>query len=135
MTGVADHVSFTRLGAGYRPAELAAGRGLRVADDTFFCHNGEPIRFIAYLEFADRPRGNHFHKVKTEYLCVLRGSLHAEFFLPDRPDDVLRRALWPGDLVTVLPGCVHTYVADSTAAAVEYSPQPFDPDDTYRVPA
>jgi quercetin dioxygenase-like cupin family protein len=134
-TSAADHVSFSRLGEGYRPDELANGLGFRIGPDTVFCHNGDPVRFIAYLEFAaGKPRGNHFHKEKTEYLCVLKGSLRASFSLFDRPDDVVHRVLGPGDLVTVLPGCVHTYVADEHAAALEYSPQPFDPDDTYRLP-
>ena len=135
---VTDHVAFTSLHEGYDPAGFALRHtGFRVSDgdvDAVFAHNGAEMRFIAYLEFADgQVRGNHYHEQRLEHFCVLRGRLHGLFYLPDRPDDVIRRDLGPGDVVRVLPGCVHTYLASGRSAALEYSPNAFDQADTIRV--
>lgn len=136
---VTDHVAFTSLRLGYDPVGFAVRHtGFRVSDgdvEAVFAHNGAEMRYIAYVEFADgQVRGSHYHEHRVEHLCVLRGRLRSVFYLPGRPDDRVERELGPGDVVRVLAGCVHTYLASGRAAALEYSPSAFDHEDTIRVP-
>ena len=135
---ISDYVTLARLNTSYDPQALQKyGIGYRLSQDgvaTIFCHSGQAMRFLAYLEFgADRPRGNHYHRSKVEHLCIVKGSLLARYHLVGQPEECLDINLGVGDVVTVMPGCVHSYVAGTFAAALEFSPQPFDESDTIRV--
>ena len=105
--------------------EMPAGDFVQVA-------NGEPVRFVAHLEFraaAGAARGNHYHLARTETLTVLRGRLRARVHDLDTGE----RAEWTleaGDQVTMFPRCAHAYLALEDAAAIEVSSHAFDPDDT-----
>ena len=104
--------------------EMPAGEFVQVA-------NGEPVRFVAHLEFraASRaPRGNHWHRVRTEVCTVIRGRLRARYEDVDSGER-MEVVLEPGDQVTVRPRCAHSYLALEDAAAIECSTHPFDPDD------
>jgi len=109
--------------------EMPAGEFLQVA-------NGEDVRFVAHLEFraaSGASRGNHWHPVRTETCTVIRGRLQARYEDLDtgeRHEVVLE----PGDQVTVLPRCAHSYLALEDAAAIECSTHPFDPADTVAFP-
>ena len=105
--------------------EMPAGDFVQVA-------NGEDVRFVAHLEFraaSGASRGNHYHLARTETCTVVRGRLRARYQDLDTGE---RRevVLEPGDQVTMLPRCAHTYVALEDAAAIECSNHPFDPADT-----
>lgn len=135
---VRDYLRFSRLGRDYDPEALAErGDGFLVSRDgvdTIFYHSGPEMRFLAYLEFgAGWTRGNHYHRERVEHLCVAKGTLEATFAVAGGADEPVTVELAAGDLVRVLPGCVHTYVAREPAVALEFSPQPFDEADTIRL--
>ena len=96
-------------------------------------HNGEPMRYLTYLEFApNKDRGNHYHNEKEENLLVLKGNIKAKYWLLDN-SDVLELILEPGDIVNVKPGVVHVYISENGASAIEYSPQILDYNDQIKV--
>lgn len=132
---VASFLRFSKLGEAYAPSDLESGKsGFRVAQDgveAVFAHSGVPMRLIAYIEFGDGwVRGNHYHLRKVEHLCVLKGQLEARYFLPFAQKDLLAVTLRAGDMVEVLPGCVHEYTSAGFSAALEFSPQEFSAEDT-----
>lgn len=97
-----------------------------------FYNSEEGIRYIAYIELrAGTARGNHYHKVKQEYIYLLNGTV--SLFLEDlesKAEEVL--PMIPGDLVLILPGIAHTLSVEKSGEAIEFSPAQFDPNDTYR---
>jgi len=105
--------------------EMPAGDFVQVA-------NGTSLRFVAHLQFlaaSNASRGGHLHRVRTEWITVIRGRLHARYV------DVASGArfetdLGPGDQVEVRPGCAHTYRALEDAAAIECATHDFDPADS-----
>jgi hypothetical protein len=105
--------------------EMPAGDFVQVA-------NGDPVRFVAHLEFraaSQASRGNHYHLARTEWCTVIRGRLRARY----HDLDTGQRVEWilePGDQVCVRPRCAHTYVGLVDAAAIELSSHAFDPADT-----
>lgn len=96
-------------------------------------HNGEPIKYIGYVEFApNRSRGNHYHKKKNEYMCIVRGNMRAQFIVPEKCNEPIELELSEGDLILVKAGCAHSYISENGAAAVEYSSERFEKADTYK---
>jgi dTDP-4-dehydrorhamnose 3,5-epimerase-like enzyme len=93
--------------------------------------SGPAFRFLAYVDFAaaGAERGHHVHERRIESLYVISGSLSAIFQDLDS-GETGRLALAPGDLVVVQPRCAHAYVAGEYSQAVEFAPEPFDPEDT-----
>lgn len=136
---LADYVALSSLHHGYDPIGLQRdGVGFRSCRDgveTVVGHSGEEMRSIAYIEFkTGMVRGGHYHRFKTEYICVVKGRLQATYYLPSSADRALTATLDVGDSAKVSPGCVHSYRAEGFAAVLEFSPQPFDEADTVRVP-
>lgn len=135
---VEDYLTFGHLNSQYNPEALQSdGIGFRVVKDdvvTLFAHSGQEMRFISYIGFGPgQTRGNHYHRVKTEHMCVIAGTVRAEYYLPGDPSKILERRLSAGETVQVEPGCVHTYTAEVAASALEFSPQEFDDSDTIRM--
>ena len=95
-----------------------------------------PAQFVAYLEFpADKPKGYHYHDRKVEYMLVLKGRLRAKFELRGRPDETEEIVLEPGQMVRILPGCIHTLTAiGEKVVAIEYSPQKYSSEDVTKLP-
>jgi dTDP-4-dehydrorhamnose 3,5-epimerase-like enzyme len=85
------------------------------------------------LEFLpDQPRGNHYHLEKVEYMLIVSGRLHAKYELRDDSHQATEMVLEAGQLVRVMPGCIHTYTAiDETVIAIEFSPQIFKSKDVF----
>ncbi|HKN97215.1 MAG TPA: cupin domain-containing protein [Pseudonocardiaceae bacterium] len=134
---VRDYLRFSRLGRDYDPEGLRErGEGFllsRDGIDTIFYHSGSAMRFLAYVEFATgQTRGNHYHHSRVEHLCVAKGQLDATYRVAGGSGEWLTVSLTAGDVVRVLPGCVHTYVAREHSVALEFAPQPFDEADTVR---
>ena len=127
-----DKYSITQLA----PPGLGASTWFEIGDDrgrlaepviSARLHDGEPIRFVHYLEFAPgQVRGSHWHARKRELLIVLHGTLEAWFLMPDDPGTVSRHLLAPGSVVGIEPGCAHRFRAPERASAIELSPQVFD---------
>jgi dTDP-4-dehydrorhamnose 3,5-epimerase-like enzyme len=104
--------------------EMPAGDFVQVA-------NGPEVRFVAHLEFraaSGVARGGHYHRIRTEWLTLIRGRLRARFADVERGTR-LERVIEAGEQVHVLPGCAHSYLAIEDAAAVECATHAFDPDD------
>lgn len=135
---VKDYVSLSSLRTVKDPEGLEKGYGYiseRGGARAIFCHNGEPMAFLAYLEFVPGlVRADHYHLRKLEHMVVVRGTVAGRFVLREAPDDVLELTLNLGDVISVAPGCVHSYRADADALALEYSPNAFEAADTYSCP-
>lgn len=103
--------------------EMPAGDFVQVA-------NGDPVHFVAHLEFraGKGSRGNHYHLARTEWLTVVRGRLRARFADLDRGAR-FEAVLEAGDQARVAPRCAHSYEALEDAAAVECATHAFDPAD------
>lgn len=69
----------------------------------------------------------HYHKLKEETFQVLYGKLHIVV-------DGRERVLIPGDVVTVLPGQWHSFVAIEDTVFEEISTRALDGDSVYRDP-
>lgn len=76
-------------------------------------------------------RGNHYHMAKREWLYLLYGSL--KLILRERitgvRDELQATA---GDRIYLAPGIEHALAPLETGYAVEFSPDTFDPTDTFR---
>jgi len=75
--------------------------------------DGENIRHIGYITSAKGTlRGNHYHKIQTQYTYILHGK--AQWFTKDLNNPVAEtecRVLKAGDLAVDLPGVAHALLA------------------------
>src|SRR5881394_1711772 len=97
-----------------------------------FHDSPEGMRYIAAIELkAGTVRGNHYHKIKREYVYVLSGSV---LLVLEDLENHERAALEliAGNLVLIQPGVIHALQVKESGMAVEFSPDRFDPSDTYR---
>ena len=92
----------------------------------------EPIRYIACLDLLPGTvRGNHYHKVKREFVYLLRG----EVSLIVRDVETGGRgtvSLRGGELVLIEPGVAHAMVITGAGMAVEFAQTRFNDADTQR---
>ncbi len=97
-----------------------------------FHDSEEGVRYIASIELkAGTVRGNHYHKIKREYIYVLVGEVQLVLEdLESRARETLEVKF--GDLILIQPGIVHALKVKEAGFAVEFSPNRFDPNDTYR---
>ena len=92
----------------------------------------EPVRYIACLDLLPGTvRGNHYHKVKREFVYLLRGE--ASFIVRDvetggRGTVKMRT----GDLLLIEPSIAHAIVIAQPGVAIEFSQSRFNADDTHR---
>lgn len=97
-----------------------------------FYDGEEGIRYIAQIELqAGTIRGNHYHKVKQEWVYVMSGevTLVVENLESNGPEKV---QLKPGDLAFIETGVVHALQVTESGQAIEFSTARFDPTDIYR---
>ena len=101
---------------------------------TQFYDADDPVHYIALLELrAGSTRGNHYHKVKEEWLYVIRGEL--DLLVGDVHSNA--RATVPlaaGDVVILNPGIAHALRTVMPGHCIEFSKCRFDPADTFRFP-
>ena len=78
----------------------------------------EPVSHVGLVTFAKGAvRGNHYHKQSTQYSYILRGKI--KFITGDIDGgNRVEIILEPGDMSTIPPGVVHTYVALTDDAAM-----------------
>jgi dTDP-4-dehydrorhamnose 3,5-epimerase-like enzyme len=77
-------------------------------------------------------RGNHYHERKEEVFYVFQGKIKASFL----DMDTLQKAgkiLEKGDRIRVKPRCGHLFYGLENTVVVEYSPQVYDKEDTYKI--
>jgi quercetin dioxygenase-like cupin family protein len=97
-----------------------------------FYDGEEGIRFIAQIELrAGSLRGNHYHKVKQEWVYMMSGevTLIVEDLESKKRENVQLNA---GDLAFVQVGVVHVLQVMKSGQAIEFSTARFDPGDIYR---
>ena len=99
-----------------------------------FYDGEEPIRYLAYIEL--RPgavRGNHYHKVKEEWIYLVRGE--AVLLLQDiETKERASVSLQSGDLAFVSTGIAHAIQSAQPGQAIEFSKVRFDAADIHRFP-
>jgi hypothetical protein len=93
---------------------------------------GQGLLYLATVQLLPgQVRGNHYHKAKREWFYLTCGSL--KVILRDRVSggrDELQAVA--GDRIYLAPEIEHVLVPLETGYAVEYSPDTFDPADTFR---
>jgi 8-oxo-dGTP pyrophosphatase MutT (NUDIX family) len=134
MSAIEDYIELSELGSIKDYPALEVGDGFVVTSTTYpkaAIHTQADAKFIALLEFVHNvPRGNHYHLRKVEHMIVLHGRLLCSFAMPNDPKTTIERILKPGQMVRILPGCVHTYTAlDGNVFALEYAPQRYEASD------
>jgi dTDP-4-dehydrorhamnose 3,5-epimerase-like enzyme len=136
---VEEYFSVSRISTDRDPVALEKeGRGYFAWKEDALAalfHNGDPMTFMAYLEFKNGvTRGNHYHLKQRQWMLIVAGELQAKLLLPDSPEHITTLTLKQGDLLYCAPGCVHSYRAQDSAAAVEYSPERYEVDDMVNFP-
>jgi dTDP-4-dehydrorhamnose 3,5-epimerase-like enzyme len=93
----------------------------------------EEMRHLALFEIKNGfSRGNHYHEVKEEIFYVARGKMRALFLDMDNLQQE-ESMLEVGDKIRIKPRCAHLFYGLEDTLVVEYSPQVFDPQDSYKV--
>jgi mannose-6-phosphate isomerase-like protein (cupin superfamily) len=97
-----------------------------------FYDGDDGIRYIAQIELqAGSVRGNHFHKVKQEWVYMMSGEVT---LVVENLESKAREItlLTVGDLVFIQTGVVHALQVTKSGQAIEFSTSRFDPADIYR---
>ena len=93
----------------------------------------EEIRHLAVFEIRKGfSRGSHYHETKEEIFYVVSGKMRA--LLMDM--DTLQKEeyiLEKGDKIRLKPRCGHIFYGLEDTLVVEYSPQVFNMEDSYRI--
>jgi dTDP-4-dehydrorhamnose 3,5-epimerase-like enzyme len=77
-------------------------------------------------------RGNHYHEKKEEIFYVFQGKIKASFIDIDSLEKE-ETILGKGDKIRVKPRCGHLFYALENTLVIEYSPQVYDKEDSYKV--
>jgi len=93
----------------------------------------ETMHHLAAFQIRKRfSRGNHYHEKKEEIFYVFQGKIRALFLDMDtlqKEEKILER----GDKIRVRPRCGHLFYGLEDTLVVEYSPQVYDKEDTYKI--
>jgi uncharacterized RmlC-like cupin family protein len=97
-----------------------------------FYDGDDGIRYIAQIELqAGSVRGNHYHKVKQEWVYMMSGEV--TLILEDLESKARETTLLTaGDLVFIQTGVAHALQVTKSGQAIEFSTSRFDPADIYR---
>jgi dTDP-4-dehydrorhamnose 3,5-epimerase-like enzyme len=77
-------------------------------------------------------RGNHYHEKKEETFYVFQGKIKASFIDIDSLEKE-ETILGKGDKIRVKPRCGHLFYGLENTLVIEYSPQVYDKEDSYKV--
>ena len=93
----------------------------------------EEMHHLAVFEIRKGySRGNHYHEKKEEVFYLVSGKLRAllvDMDTLDQEEKILRK----GDKIRIKPRCGHLFYGLQDALVVEYSPQPYDNEDNYKL--
>ncbi len=93
----------------------------------------EAIRHLAAFEIRKGfSRGDHYHEKKEEIFYVFQGKINASF-LDMNTLEKEERTLEKGDKIRVKPRCGHVFYGLENTIVIEYSPQIYDQEDTYKI--
>lgn len=94
----------------------------------------DTFRHLVYWDLdtsqSGEERGHHYHKRETEHFYIVTGE--AEILLEDL--ETGEKATLPvkaGTRVDISPGVAHAYRSLGYCQVLEWSPDPYDPSDTY----
>ena len=95
-------------------------------------HDGpEGMHYIALVELrADAVRGNHFHRVKQEWLYIFQGEARLTVALVDSSERETI-ALRAGDLAFIPPGIAHAIRTLQPGLGLEFAATRFDAADVH----
>ena len=94
----------------------------------------EPMHYLACIELkAGGVRGNHYHRIKDEWVYVVRGELRLHV-LNIESLEYATAPLRAGDLVWIRAGIAHALETLQPGFAIEFSGTRHDPADTHRHP-
>jgi hypothetical protein len=114
------------------PAAPALKRLLLPQGELAQIHDSDKgIHYLAVLEVrADSIRGNHYHKVKVEWVYVTQASLLV--LVQDiQTNERASVTLETGDMLLIQPGIAHLLKTIEPGHALEFSPTRFDAADIY----
>jgi len=77
-------------------------------------------------------RGDHYHERKEEIFYVFEGKMRASFIDMDTLQKE-ERILEKGDKIRVKPRCGHLFYGLEDTLVIEYSPQVYDKEDSYKI--
>ena len=93
----------------------------------------ETMQHLAAFEIRKGfSRGDHYHERKEEIFYVFRGKIKASFLDMDtlqREERILEK----GDKIRVKPRCGHLFHGLEDTMVIEYSPQVYDREDSYKI--
>ncbi len=94
----------------------------------------ETFKNLVYWELdstrTSQERGNHYHNKKTERFYVLTGEL--ELSVKELENSSSKKLIVrAGNRLTIAPRVAHVFRSLMYAQVLEYSPDPYDPTDTY----
>ena len=93
----------------------------------------EAIRHLAAFEIGKGfSRGDHYHEKKEEIFYVFQGKIKASFIDMDTLQKQ-GRILEKGDKIRVKPRCGHLFYGLEDTLVIEYSPQVYDKEDSYKI--
>jgi mannose-6-phosphate isomerase-like protein (cupin superfamily) len=91
------------------------------------------MRYIAFVELrAGGTRGNHYHKVKEEIFYIVSGQVLMKLCEVETGEKSAV-VLSAGELAVIPPGVAHAFQTKEAGQAVEFSPNRFNPTDSYRL--
>jgi dTDP-4-dehydrorhamnose 3,5-epimerase-like enzyme len=123
---VADKLPFTRERTGAKRWTEERGEFVQIS-------YREEIRHLALFEIKRGfSRGGHYHERKEEIFYIAAGKIEAKFLDLDTQEKA-ERVFEKGDRLRIQPRCAHLFTGVEDTLIVEYSPQFFDPKDSYRV--
>lgn len=94
----------------------------------------EGVKYLAFIELrAGSIRGNHYHKVKEEWVYIIAGeaALIVEEIQSQERQSVPMRT---GDLAVIATGIAHAIKVEKAGQAVEFSAARFDASDIHKYP-
>jgi|TARA_Y100000310_G_scaffold321974_1_gene380383 quercetin dioxygenase-like cupin family protein len=68
---------------------------------------------------AGATRGNHYHKLSTQYSYILSGKFEVLIAKSDSPKDVKKIILEAGEIMTIPPGIIHRFKAIEKATMID----------------
>ena len=93
----------------------------------------ETMQHLAAFEIRKGySRGNHYHEKKEEIFYVFEGKVKASFIDIDTFQKE-ERILGKGDKIRVNPRCGHLFHGLEDTVVIEYSPQVYDREDSYKI--
>jgi len=93
----------------------------------------EEIHHLALFEIRKGfSRGNHYHRKKEEIFYLFHGKLRA-LFLDMETLQKEERMFEEGDKIRIKPLCGHLFYGMEDTWVVEYSPQVYEEEDSYKI--